>query len=82
VEHCTEADKKLSGQLALLIGTAIRQRNLEDLRAAIRKAGTDLSDADARWMFTTVQRDLPEDCKAWFDAAIAQIQRGSDGESI
>jgi inorganic pyrophosphatase/exopolyphosphatase len=82
VEYCTEADKKLSGELALLIGTAIRQRNLEDFRAAIRKAGTDLSDADARWMFTIVQRDLPPDCQAWFEQAIAQIQRGGDVESI
>lgn len=78
-QFCTEADKQLSGELALLIGSAIRHQNLDELRAAIRQVAIDVDDTNAKWIFATVQNDLPDECKEWFENAIVQIRGGEDG---
>lgn len=70
-----EANEKL-GQLALLLGNAVRQRDLELLREIVREMAISFADLDAKWAFRTMQRDLETEEQAWLSGAIAQIQRG------
>lgn len=65
---------QISGELALLMGNAIRQQDLELLRQVIREIAVTCPDLDARWAFRTVQRDLTTEQVAWFEGAIAQIR--------
>jgi hypothetical protein len=65
---------QVSGELALLLGNAIRQQDLELLRQVIREMAVTCPDLDARWAFRTVQRDLTSEQVAWFEAAIVQIR--------
>lgn len=65
---------QISGELALLMGNAIRQQDLELLRQVLREMAVTCPDLDARWAFRTVQRDLSEADKQWFEGAIAQIR--------
>ena len=70
----SDAVNQISGELALLMGNAIRQQDLELLRQVIREMAVTCPDLDARWAFRTVQRDLTPEQVAWFEAAIVQIR--------
>ncbi|GEM_PF-5993634 len=65
---------QILGELALLMGNAIRQQDVDLLRQVLRQIAVTSPDLDARWAFRTVQRDLSPEQLQWFEAAIAQIR--------
>lgn len=65
------------GALALLLGNAIRQRDLQLFRQVVREIGIDASTPDARWIFRTCRQDLPPELQAWLDTSIQAIMDGS-----
>ncbi len=69
-----------SGQYAIMLGAAVRQRNSHQLQEVIRVIALNCSDAEAKWIFKTTRQDLPEDLRLWMDSAIDQIRSSFDDE--
>ncbi|MBD1996002.1 hypothetical protein H6G00_05145 [Leptolyngbya sp. FACHB-541] len=69
---------EVSGQLALLMGNAIRQQDLELLREVIREIAVSLDDLNAKWIFRVTGLDLSPEQQQWFEGAIAQIRNRTE----
>lgn len=68
------------GSYAIMLGAAVRQRDIGTLRDIIRSIAMRCDDTDAKWIFKTAKQDLPEDLKQWMDGAIEQIRGNFDAE--
>lgn len=67
-----------SAQLALLLSTAIRQRDLETFRQTLRAIAVSIDDAAAKQLIRMVQQDLTPELQAWMNEAIVSIRSSSD----
>ncbi|MBD2034867.1 hypothetical protein H6F76_07455 [Leptolyngbya sp. FACHB-321] len=68
------ATSQTTGALALLLGNASRQQDLECSQQVLHGMAVTCPGLDARWAFRTVQRHLTADEVAWFEDAIARIR--------
>lgn len=64
------------GILALLLTLTARQQQFELFFKTIQQIAIVCNDAESRWIFSTVQQDLPEN--DWFERAIARIRSGGE----
>lgn len=72
--HTPSNEAEISGELALLLGNAIRQQDPELLKAVIREVSEECSLQDGKWIFRTVGFDLTPDQHQWLSGAIAQLR--------
>jgi hypothetical protein len=70
--NCNHASQP-TGELALILGLAVRSKNATLLQQLLREMGINCSDKEAKWAFTNAQADMTQQEIDWLQAHLQRI---------